>query len=209
MTDLPPDTELVARLRAGDEDAFALVVDAWSPGLLRLARTVLADRESAAEVVQETWLAVMRGIDGFAGRSALRTWVSTILLNAARRQAGRDGRTVPWSSVVDTDEDGPTVAPDRFRGPGEDHPGDWRVTPAPWTVPTPEQAVLHAETRARITAAVASLPVRQRLVLTLRDVQGHAPEEVCSMMEISAANERVLLHRARAAVRGRLAGEDR
>lgn len=225
---LPPDDELVTRLRAGDEDAFTRMVTAWSGGLLSLARSVLGDREAAADVVQETWLAVVRGIDGFDGRAALRTWVSTIALNTARRRGAREGRSVPLSSLGGaggagsagsaggrdgvarpggTDDAGPTVDESRFHEVGHPWAGDWRTPPSPWDVPAPEQAVLRAEVRSRITAAVAALPERQRTVLVLRDVQGIGPEDTATMLGISVANQRVLLHRARARTRARLAGE--
>jgi RNA polymerase sigma-70 factor (ECF subfamily) len=197
---MPADAELVGLLRARDEAAFALVLDAWSPGLLRLARSFVSTPDSAAECVQDAWLAVIEGIDRFEGRAALRTWVYRILVNTAKRRGVREGRSVPWSSLGP--EDGPTVDPARFQGPDEPFPGHWRELPVPW--PTPEDATLAAETRALVGAAVAGLPERQRVVLTLRDVQGYAADEVCSILEITPTYQRVLLHRARAHVRGRL-----
>lgn len=205
---LPADAELVTRLRGGDEAAFALVLDEWSPGMLRLARSFVSTPESAAEVVQDTWLAVLRGIDGFEARSTLKTWVFRILVNTAKRRATRERRSVPMSSLgSDAAEDaGPTVDPDRFQGPGEPYPGHWRQLPAPFAAiaPSPEQRTLDAELAARLEDALACLPERQRLVITLRDVQGHSAEEVCAVLGISPANQRVLLHRARARVRARL-----
>jgi RNA polymerase sigma-70 factor, ECF subfamily len=208
---VPPDAELVDRLRGGDEEAFALVLDDWSPGMLRLARSFVATPESAAEVVQDTWLAVLRGLDRFEGRSSLRTWVYRILVNTAKRQAARERRIVPMSSLGpdhDSEEAGPTVDPDRFQRPGEPYPGHWRRFPAPWPdlAPSPEQRTLDAELQARLEDALVDLPERQRMVITLRDVQGHSAEEVCAILEISPANQRVLLHRARAHVRARLEG---
>src|SRR5919106_6597999 len=134
---MPPDDELVARLGAGDGAAFALVVDAWSPGMLRLARSFVSTSESAAEVVQEAWLAVVKGIERFEGRSSLRTWVYRILVNTAKRRGAREGRSVPWSSLT-TDDEGPTVDPTRFRGPGDPFAGHWREFPAPWPSPGKE-----------------------------------------------------------------------
>lgn len=191
----------MTRLRARDEAAFALLVDQWSGGLLRLARSFVSTEASAAEVVQETWLAVVRGIDGFEGRSSLKTWVYRILTNTAKRRGARERRTIPLSSL---EGDGPTVDPDRFQGPGEPFPGHWREFPQVW--PSPENAALAGEIRDHLTAAVADLPERQRVVLTLRDIDGCTSEEVCAVLGISAANQRVLLHRARAFVRGRLDG---
>ena len=129
MQPLPPDEELVRRLRAGDEAAFGLVLDRWSPGMLRLARSFVSTPDSAAECVQDTWLAVLEGLDRFEGRSALRTWVYRILVNTAKRRGVREGRSVPWSSVGP--QDGPTVDPDRFQAPGEPYPGHWRELPRP------------------------------------------------------------------------------
>jgi RNA polymerase sigma-70 factor, ECF subfamily len=204
--ELPPDDVLAGLLLAGDESAFAQVVDAWSPGMRRLARVYVSTEDSAAEVVQEAWLAVVRGIGTFAGRSSLRTWIYRIVANTARRRGGREARTVPASSIggvgADGDGGGPTVDPARFTGSGHEFARHWEQPPAPW--PGPEQALLAAEVRAEVAAAVACLPARQRVVITLRDVHGYDTAEVCSILEISAANQRVLLHRARAAVRLRL-----
>jgi RNA polymerase sigma-70 factor (ECF subfamily) len=156
--------------------------------------------DSAAECVQDTWLAVIEGIDRFEGRSAVRTWVYRILVNTAKRRGVREGRSVPWSSV--TDETGPTVDPARFRGPDEPFAGHWREFPARW--PEPEDATLAAEMRAEVATALAELPERQRVVLTLRDVQGYDADEVGSIPEITPGYQRVLLHRARAHVRARI-----
>lgn len=202
MGGLPRDADLVAGLRAGDEACFALVLDAWSAGMGRVARAFVSTPDSAAEVVQDAWLAVIEGIDGFAGRSSLKTWVYRILVNTAKRRGSRESRVVPWSSVAPEDS-GPTVDPSCFQGPGEPYPGHWRELPTPW--PTPEQHTLTAEVRACLAAAVALLPARQRAVLVLRDVEGYEADEVCSILEVTAANQRVLLHRARAFVRGELA----
>ena len=199
---LPSDTELLARLREGDESAYALLLDAWTGKLLRVARYFVTTNDSAHELVQETWLSVLRGIDAFEGRSSLKTWVFRILVNAAKRRSAQEKRTVPWSSVADGEDTGPTVDPSRFRGPNDPYPGDWWSYPAAW--PTPEQEAMVAEIRNQVASALGQLPDRQQIVITLRDVEGHTSEEVCSILEISAANQRVLLHRARAAVRKQL-----
>jgi RNA polymerase sigma-70 factor (ECF subfamily) len=198
---LPPDEVLVAGLRAGDDAMFALLLDAWSAGMLRLARAFVSTPDSAAEVVQDAWLGVIEGVDRFAGRSSLKTWVYRILVNTAKRRRDRERRTVPWSSLGPADR-GPTVDPERFQGPDEPYPGHWREFPEPW--PSPEQHALATETRARVAAAVERLPERQQVVITLRDVEGYDAAEVCAILEISAANQRVLLHRARAFVRAEL-----
>jgi RNA polymerase sigma-70 factor (ECF subfamily) len=199
----PSDNELAARLRAGDDAAFAGLVDAWSSGMLRLARSFVSTDESAAEVVQEAWLAVIEGIARYEGRSSLRTWVYRILVNVAKRRGARENRSIPWSSLSRTDEDaGPTVDPDQFRGPGEPYAGHWREFPAPW--PTPEHQALAGEIRSQVIATLAALPDRQLIVITLRDVEVYSSDEVCSILDISPGYQRVLLHRARAFVRAGL-----
>jgi RNA polymerase sigma-70 factor (ECF subfamily) len=203
---LPPDDVMVSRLRDGDERTFAALVDTWSPAMLRTARAFVADGHTAEDVVQEAWLGVLRGIDSFQARSSLRTWAYRILVNIAKTRGVRDARTVPMSSLAPDDDDhAPTVDPARFRGPEDRWPGGWRSFPAEW--PSPEQAVVAEEMRRHLGAALAALPARQRIVVSLRDVQGYSSEEVCAMLDISAGNLRVLLHRARASLRGTL--EDR
>ena len=199
--DLPSDPELVARLRGRDEAAFALVLDAWSGGMTRVARSIVSTPASADEVVQDAWLAVVQAIGTFEARSSLKTWVYRILVNTAKRRAMREGRHVSWS-LVPGEDDTPTVDPARFGGPGDRFPGHWLAFPAPW--PSPEQNMLAGEVQAQVEAALAALPERQRVVITLRDVEGYSSDEVCSILEISPSNQRVLLHRARAFVRGRL-----
>jgi RNA polymerase sigma-70 factor, ECF subfamily len=198
---LPADDVIVARLKAGEEDMFARLLDAWSRGMLRAARAYVSSRESAEDVVQDTWLAVLRGIDRFEGRSSLRTWVYRILVNTAKTRGVRESRTVSLASLVPEDT-GPTVDPARFRGPDDPYPGHWKEFPPAW--PSLDTEIEAQETRTAIERAIAELPGRQRVVITLRDVEGYSSDEVCGVLDISAANQRVLLHRARAAVRGRL-----
>ena len=198
---LPDDSTLVARLRDRDEDTFTHLVDAWTPTMMHVARTRVSTAESAAEVVQDTWLAVLTGIDRFEARSSLRTWVFRILLNKATTRGAREARTVPWSTL-EGDDGGPTVDPTRFRGPDDQYPGGWRSFPRQW--PSPEGEAVRAEVSSVVAEAVRSLPSRQRLVVILRDLVGYTSEEVCALLEVSAANQRVLLHRARAALRLRL-----
>jgi RNA polymerase sigma-70 factor, ECF subfamily len=205
----PAQAELLERLRSGDRTAFAELVDTWSPMLLRVALLHVSTRASAEEVVQETWLAVIRQLDRFEGRSSLRTWVFRILENQARSRGVRDARTLPWSSAFgdDTaDEDaGPTVDPTRFAGPGERWPGHWTSAGRPVTwEPPPEDAVAAAEVRRELRNALDELPTRQRTVLELRDVHGLTSEEVCARLHLSPANQRILLHRGRARLRQRL-----
>lgn len=188
---LPADDVLVSGLRSGDEATFVLLLDAWSGSMVRLARGFVSTDASAEEVVQDTWLAVIRGIGGFRGTASLRTWVYRILVNTAKKRGVKEQRSVPWTSV--DPDGGPTVDPSRFRGADDGFPGHWREFPEPW--------VLDGELRQVVARALDDLPQRQRAVVVLRDVEGRTSEEVCAMLEISAANQRVLLHRGRAAVR--------
>ena len=198
------DDAIVAGVRSGDEAVFAQLLSDWSRSMLLLARTFVSTEASAEEVVQDTWLAVLRGIDGFEGRSSLRTWVYRILVNTAKRRGVHESRTVPWSSLGDLDADrGPTVDPALFRDADDQYPGGWRTFPREWR--SAEGSVLDGEVRTTVRQAIDELPDRQRVVITLRDVLGHSSDEVCQMLEVSGANQRVLLHRARAAVRARLA----
>ncbi|WP_446045456.1 RNA polymerase sigma factor [Streptomyces olivaceus] len=201
--ELPPDEVLVQRLRDGDEETFALVLDTWSSSMLRLAMSFVSTKDSAEEAVQDTWLAVIRGISGFEGRSSLKTWVYRILVNTAKTRGTKESRTVPFASLL-PEEEGPTVDASRFRVPGEPYAGHWAVgqEPRPWHMP--EDHVLRDEVRKVITEAIDELPPRLRTVITLRDVAGYGSEEVCTLLEISPGNQRVLLHRARALLRRRL-----
>lgn len=192
------DTDIIAALRSGNERVFARLVDEWSPAMLRLARLHVSSRESAEDVVQEGWIAALRGIDAFEGRSSLRTWVFQIVLNMAKTRGIKEQRVVPFSSAF-RDDGAPTVDPERFQGGGEPTPGGWRQPPAPW--PTPEAELLAKETRAVIDSSLENLPERQRAVIALRDVDGFEPAEVCELLDLSAGNQRILLHRARSAVR--------
>lgn len=196
------DEALVERLRAGDEAVFARVVDQWSPAMLRLARAHVSTDASAEEVVQEAWMAVVRGVSRFEHRSSLRTWVFRIVANLAKTRGVREARAVPWSSLPAQDSSGPSVDPDRFRGPDDPYPRHWTVVgqPRPWH-DSPEDAAVAEETRRRLASALEELPGRQRTVVSLRDVHGLSAEEVCDVLEISPVNQRVLLHRGRAHLR--------
>jgi RNA polymerase sigma-70 factor (ECF subfamily) len=167
--------------------------------MLRLAREHVATPAAAEEVVQETWLAVLKGLDGFRGDASFRTWVFRILVNQAKRHGVREQRTVPFASLA-LEDDGPTVDPARFRGPDDQYPGGWREFPHEW----PEQQLLTREVHDVVTSALARLPERQRVVVALRDLEGHTADEVCTLLDISTGNQRVLLHRGRAIVRAHL-----
>ena len=190
--------ELVEALRRGDEEAFMWLVDMYGPALLRVARMYVPTQAVAEEVVQETWIGVLKGIDGFEGRSSLRTWIFRILVNIAKTRGARERRSVPFSSAAPADE--PSVDPDRFLPAGDERARAWALGPVPWE--TPEENLLSGETREVILDAIAKLPDSQRAVITLRDVDGWSSEEVRNALDLSETNQRVLLHRARSKVRG-------
>jgi RNA polymerase sigma-70 factor (ECF subfamily) len=192
------DTALVAALINGDQDVFTNLVDEWSPAMLRVARVHVANRQAAEDVVQEAWMAALRGLSSFEGRATLRTWMMGIVFNLARRQGSREHRSVPDASLTM----GPTVDPERFQGSGERYPGGWRQFPTPW--PSPEDSAVSREIVARIYVALEKLPERQRAVMELRDVHGYDGREVADILELSPGNQRILLHRARAGVRREL-----
>jgi RNA polymerase sigma-70 factor (ECF subfamily) len=196
------DADLLLRLRAGDEDAFMTLVDKYGPLMLRIALTHVRTRAIAEDVVQEAWLGVLQGLDRFEGRSSLKTWILRIVANIARTRGEREARSIPLSSLApDTGEDEPSVAAERFFG--GDHPmypGGWSVPPHSWAQ-LPEERLLARETLGMIESAIAELPERQSLVIVMRDVEGWSAEDVCAALDISEANQRVLLHRARSKVR--------
>lgn len=190
----------LAALRTGDEAAFRELVATHSSTLMRLALAYSPSRAVAEEAVQETWIAVLRSIDGFEGRSSLRTWICRILVNTARRRAGSEARSLPFSALGGDGEDAaPAVDPARFQADGP-YAGHWISFP-PNPSSLPEQRLLGAELRACVQDAIGTLRSLQREVFVLRDVEGWSGEEVCDLLEITAANQRVLLHRARAKVR--------
>jgi RNA polymerase sigma-70 factor, ECF subfamily len=195
------DDVLVAALRRGDADAFAALLDRHTSAMIRVAMAYVPSRAAAEEAVQETWIAVMRGIDGFEGRSSLKTWIFRILTNLALRSGARERRSTPFSALAEAeDTDEPAVDPARFLPADRDRfPGHWAILPTRW--PTPEEGLLAGETREVIARAVADLPVAQRTVIGLRDIEGWSSEEVSEALEISPGNQRVLLHRARSRVR--------
>ena len=188
------DAEIVVRLRAGDQNAFAEIVRSWSPAMLRVARAHVHSHATAEEVVQETWLGVLRGLDGFEGRAQLRTWVFRILVNTARRRGKREAR-------MNEELAAPTVDPARFRGDDDpEWPRHWHDEAVPVET-LPEPALLAREFRDVLAAALGDLPERQRAVVELRDVHGLDTQEVCELLDLTPANQRVLLHRGRARLR--------
>jgi RNA polymerase sigma-70 factor, ECF subfamily len=194
------DTKLVQALRRGDEAAFSWLLDTYHRPLHRTAVGFVGSGATADEVVQETWLAVITGIDRFEGRSSLKTWIYRILMNIARTRGAREARSVPFSSAgAETDAAEPTFSPDRFRQRGLGA-GHWSVPPEPWDELSDDR-LLAEETLGLVRAAIEALPARQQAVITLRDLDGLSAAEVCDLLDLSEANQRVLLHRARARVR--------
>jgi RNA polymerase sigma-70 factor (ECF subfamily) len=197
------EAELLARLRAGDEDAFESLVQAYHGTLIAIATTYVRTRAVAEEVVQEAWLGVVKGLDRFEGRSSLKTWILSILVNKARGRGAREARSVPFSSIASDEEGEPAVDADRFRRPGEAFAGHWSAYPADWSQ-LPDEKLLGRETLEVVKRRIESLPEAQRTVITMRDIAGASAEEVCDVLEISPENQRVLLHRARSKVRAAL-----
>jgi RNA polymerase sigma-70 factor (ECF subfamily) len=199
------DAELVAALRAGDQDAYAALVDELTPPLTRLALAHVPSRAVAEEVVQDTWLGVINGIDRFEGRSSLRTWIFQILLNTARTRGKREKRTLPFAAFRRRAEEGrdePAVDADRFQGRRGEDPGAWARPPAEWS--SPEVLLGQEQARKVMLEAIAGLPPRQREVITLRDILGYSAAEARNALDLSETNQRVLLHRARSKVRAAL-----
>lgn len=178
------------------------LVEQYHKRLQRVAVSYVGSWAVAEEVAQETWLAVLQGIDNFAGRSSLQTWIFRILMNRARTRGAREARSIAFADLarVELDRAEPSVDPDMFLPAHDPDAGWWAVHPASWEH-LPEERLLAAETRAVIDATIAALPETQRTVITLRDVEGWPADEVCQLLELSDANQRVLLHRARARVR--------
>ena len=187
---------LLERLRSGDEHAFEALVARHDAALRRVARGFVRTDAAADDVVQETWLGVVKGLQAFEGRSSLRTWIFRILVNTARTRATRDARSLPFSSLES--DTGPVVDPAAF---GSD--GRWSSAPARLEG-DPETGLLSRELREHLLEAVERLSPAQRAVITLRDLVGLSAPEVCELLDLTDANQRVLLHRARARVRAAL-----
>jgi RNA polymerase sigma-70 factor, ECF subfamily len=186
------DADLVAMLRAGDEEAISQLVAQWSPTMLRVARSFVDSAQSAEDVVQEAWLGMLSGLARFEGRSSLRTWTFTILVNRARTRGAREARMVPQSALATGDE----PAADGWSS--IDIASRWDTAP--------ESVLLSREALLELDRAISALPSRQRQVVTMREISGMSAGEICASLGISPANQRVLLHRARAALRAALAG---
>jgi RNA polymerase sigma-70 factor, ECF subfamily len=185
------DAELIARLRRGDDAAFGSLVTAHQPAMLRLAGALLPSRALAEEATQEAWVGMLRGLDRFEGRASLKTWLFAILVNRARTIAARERRAVPFDHTDDARAEDPA----RFAADGS-----WTQAPVPFTEEI-EDRLDHAPLVARLAPALDALPPAQRVVVTLRDIEGLSSDDVCAMLEITPVNQRVLLHRARASLR--------
>src|SRR6266700_579157 len=183
------ETELLRRLRSGDERAFVFLVERYSDSMLRVATAYVPSRAVAEEVVQDTWLAVLRGLDRFQGRSSLKTWLFRILVNRARSTGSKEQRSVP---VADPE---PAVDPSRFGGDG-----GWADPPEHW-IEAAERRMEAGKLADRIRAWLGELPARQREVVLLRDIEGMSSEEVCAVLALTEGNQRVLLHRGRSRLR--------
>jgi RNA polymerase sigma-70 factor, ECF subfamily len=195
--------EVLARLRAGDERAFQSLVESYHGPMIAVALSYVKTRDMAEEVVQEAWLGVLKGLDRFEGRSSLKTWIMRILVNTAMTRGGREARSVPFSALAPADEEEPAVEPERFRPPGEAFAGHWSRYPGDWSS-LPEPGLLGRETLAVVKRAIEALPASQRAVIAMRDIAGCSADEVCDAVDVSAGNQRVLLHRARSHVRAAL-----
>jgi RNA polymerase sigma-70 factor (ECF subfamily) len=189
------DVQLVQRLRDGDQAAFVELIDRYHTSLLRLARAFVPSDAIAEEVVQDTWLGVVRGIDRFEGRSSLKTWLFRILTNRARSTGVKESRSVP-----DELEHEPAVNPNRFG-----FFGHWSSPPRPWD--DVEQQIVTGATVGVVYESLRRLPETQRRVIVLRDIEGLEPEEVCDILGITDGNQRVLLHRGRSRLRQALEDE--
>jgi RNA polymerase sigma-70 factor (ECF subfamily) len=201
-TSAADDQDLVEAARAGDEEAFTVLVRRYSPAMMRLARMYVPTAALAEDVVQETWVAVLRGLERFEGRSSFKTWLFRILVNRAKTRGVREHRSIPFASLgaggegsEDGDDGGPTVDPSRFA-----ESGAWTSAPSSWQ-DDPELALDSKEARRIVLEAIDTLPERQKVVITMRDIEGLSSDEVRNALDLTETNQRVLLHRARAKVR--------
>jgi len=194
------EAELLAGLRRGDEQAFAALVARYHATMVSVARGIVREPALAEDVVQDTWLAVLRGVRAFEARASLKTWLFRILVNRARTAARREARTVAFSEAFGDrlEDDEVLLGPERFQHPRA--PGHWTEPVKSWNG-TPDERLLGAEARGVIETALAALPPAQRAVITLRDVEGWDSAEVCNALGLSGVHQRVLLHRARTKVR--------
>jgi RNA polymerase sigma-70 factor, ECF subfamily len=194
------DEHLLGALRNGDEASFMVLVEKYQGSMLRVGGIYLRDAAVVEEVVQDTWLDLLEGLERFEGRSSLKTWLFTILTNNAKTRGKRESRSLSFSQLEGAETDEPAVDPERFLPPGQRWAGHWDNKPQPWGRSI-EEDVLSRELLQRIESAIQGLPSVQRTVISLRDVEGCSSEEVCNVLGVSETNQRVLLHRARSKVR--------
>lgn len=187
--------DLVSRLRAGDELAFAELVERYHPAMVRLARTRVRSQAVAEEVAQDAWLGLLRGIDRFEGRSTLRSWLFRIVVNRAISTGLRERTHLPVGDDELENRDG------RFS-----QDGWWVTPPAHWADEVLDRLTAPA-LAARVREVIDGLPANQQAVVTLRDVDGLTSGEVCEILDITEGNQRVLLHRARTRIRAALEKE--
>ena len=193
------DAHVIAALRAGDERTFLALVKELHPSMLRVASMFVSSPDIAEEVVQESWVGVLKGLPRFEQRSSLRSWIMVIVANCARSRGVREARSMPFTTFEDEDEE--PVDPSRFLPESDTrYPGHWAIPPVPW----PDEQVASQQTLERVQRAIDILPANQRAVITMRDVQGWSSEEVCEALGISDVHQRVLLHRARSRARADL-----
>jgi RNA polymerase sigma-70 factor, ECF subfamily len=203
MTDLvKSETEIIAGLLIGDDDIFETLVNAYYPAMIRLAR-IYVPEDVAGDVVQETWIAVLKGLPNFERRSSLKTWIFSILMNRARSHARSEYRHTQHSSLDDWDE--PSVDGDRFLPEDHQWAQHWKESPLEWDESV-ENRLISKETLDLIGGVIEGLPSNQREVILLRDFQHWAADEVCHLLSLTEANQRVLLHRARSKIRQTLEG---
>jgi RNA polymerase sigma-70 factor, ECF subfamily len=204
-TQVTDDIELVAAVREGDEAAFVTLVERYHASLQRLAR-MYVDASAVDDVVQDTWIGVLRGLANFEGRASFKTWLFRILVNRARTRAVRNARTIPISAFVqeETETFEYAVDPARFRPADDRYPGHWMPLLKPSADEMPEERLLAGELDALVRTALGALPPAQAEVVRLRDVEGLPSEQVCHLLNLSEGNQRVLLHRGRSRIRAAL-----
>lgn len=203
ITTYADETPLIEALRRRDEAAFIALIDQHHGSLIRLAQIYVSDHATAEEVVQETWIGVLKGIDRFEGRSSFKTWLFRILTNVAKTHGVRESRTIPFSAYWEAEDEPfePAVDPNRFLPPDhEKWPGGWQAAPPAWGE-HPEERLMSKEAQDLIQTAIEALPPAQREVITLRDIEGCSSQEICNVLLITETNQRVLLHRARSKLR--------
>ena len=197
------DSQLLAAVREGDEQSFVTLVERYHSSLLRLAR-MYVDPSAAEDVVQDTWIGVLRGLSSFEGRASFKTWLFRILVNRARTRAVRNARSIPMSTLVreETESQEYAVDPARFQSADGRYPGHWLLKPS--VDELPEERLFAGEFDDFVRSALRRLPPAQSEVVRLRDVEGLASEEVCQLLNLTEGNQRVLLHRGRSRIRAAL-----